>query len=92
MNRIALAGMALVLAAGSAMAQTVNDYTPTEQARAERAVRAAGFVPRGVSMAQDGYLFLRAEKDGKLYVITVSPRGETWPSTPVDLPLAARGS
>jgi hypothetical protein len=73
------------LVAAPALAQTVIDYTPTEQARAEAAVRAAGFVPLNVNWAQAGYLFVKAQKDGMLYDITVSPQGTTWASTPVEL-------
>ena len=80
--------LAAALAAAPALAQTgtVNDYSPAERTRAEAAIRAAGFVPRGVTTAQAGYLFFKAERDGKLYTITVSPRGEVYPSTPVALP------
>ena len=86
MSRMTLFSTAMVLAAAPALAQTVNDYTPAQQARAEAAVRAAGFAPLNVSWAQAGYLFVRAQKDGKLYYLTVSPTGETWASTPVELP------
>ena len=78
-----------LLASAPALAQTVNDYTAAQQSRAEAAVRAAGFTPLNVSWAQAGYLFVRAHKDGKLYYITVPPQGETWASTPVDLPQSA---
>ena len=67
MSRMTLFSAAMVLAAAPALAQTVNDYTPAQQARAEAAVRAAGFAPLNVSWAQAGYLFVRAQKDGKLY-------------------------
>jgi hypothetical protein len=86
MKRLSSIAMALLAAATPAFAQTVNDYTPAEQARAEAAIRAAGFLPRGVVMAQDHNLFFKGEKDGKLYFMTVTPQGNVYPGLPYSAP------
>lgn len=95
MNRFALAA-ALVLAASPAIAQagnqTGNDYTAAERARAERAVRAAGFTAPTVLYAQAGTLFLKAQKGGKVHAVTVTPDGRAHASTEIPLPATAKPS
>ena len=95
MNRFALAA-ALLLAASPAIAQTGNqtgnDYTAAERARAERAVRAAGFTAPTVLYAQAGTLFLKAQKGGKVHAVTVTPDGRAHASTEVPLPATAKPS
>ena len=86
MNRITAFCAAMMLAAAPTVAQTVNDYTPAEQSRAEAAIRAAGFIPRGVVMAQDHNLFFNGEKEGKLYFMTVTPQGKVYPGLPYSPP------
>jgi hypothetical protein len=81
-NAVFCAG--LLLTGMPALAQpgtTVNDYSTTDRARAEKAARAAGFAPKAVVMAQAGHLFLNAEKDGQTYMLTVTPEGRVYAST-----------
>jgi hypothetical protein len=92
MTRIALAGAALLLAVFPVMAQTTNDYTPAERARAERAARAAGFTNPTVLYAQAGTLFLKAQKGGKVHAVTVTANGRAYASTEVPAPATAKPS
>jgi hypothetical protein len=84
MNRSAMFCGALLLAGMPALAQpatTVNDYSAADRMRAEKAARAAGFAPQAVVMAQAGHLFLKAEKDGQTYMLTVTPAGKVYAGT-----------
>jgi hypothetical protein len=64
-----------ILTAAFAQA-TSNDVTPAERTRAERAVRAAGYVPRAVVTAQAGTLFVTATRGGTLHYLTVTSNGQ----------------
>ncbi len=64
---------------------TVNDYTPAQLDRAMAAARRDGFTAARVTMAQAGDLFLRADKGGMEYFLTVTPEGKVYPSTPVPM-------
>jgi hypothetical protein len=68
----------------SALCQTgtVDNYTPAQRAKAEEAVRNAGFTPTGVLMAQAGNLFIGATKGGQSYAITVTPDGHVYAEQP----------
>lgn len=92
MTRLALAGAALLLAVSPVMAQTSNDFTAAERARAERAARAAGFTGATVLYAQAGTLFLKAQKGGKTFAVTVTSDGRAHASTEVPLPATAKPS
>jgi hypothetical protein len=61
---------------------TVNDYTATESSRAEGAARAAGFSNPEITMVQAGNFFLKAQKGGQDYFLTVTPDGKVFPSAP----------
>jgi hypothetical protein len=92
-NPAFLLGMAFglapfVLASGALAAEmahpaTVDDYTPAQKDRAFAAARADGFATPEVTMFQAGDFFLKGEKSGKSYLLTVTPRGKVYPSTPV---------
>jgi hypothetical protein len=76
MTRFAAAA-ALLLTAAPAWAQaTSNDFTPAERARAERAVRAAGYATPKVVTAQAGTLFVTGTKGGTLHYLTVTSNGQ----------------
>ena len=93
-----LAVTALLLGAAPAMAAdasgaptptthpvTVNDFTPAQQQAAFRAVRAKGYSDPSVTMFQAGNVFVRGIKDGQVYQLTVTPRGQVYASTPTPL-------
>jgi hypothetical protein len=61
---------------------TVNDYTAAESGRAEAAARNAGYDKFEITMVQDGNFFLKGEKAGQTYFLTVTPDGKVYPSTP----------
>jgi len=62
---------------------TVNDYTAEQSARAEAAAQKAGFNDLEITMAQAGNFFLKGEKAGQTYSLTVTPEGKVYPSTPL---------
>lgn len=64
---------------------TVNDFTPAQQQAAFRAVRAKGYSDPSVTMFQAGNVFVRGIKDGQVYQLTVTPRGQVYASTPTPL-------
>ena len=94
MNRIFVAAAALLLTAAPVLAPawaqaTTNDVTPAERTRAERAVRAAGYVPRAVATAQAGTLFLTATRGGTLHYLTVTANGQVLAPVLIPPPSAA---
>ena len=64
---------------------TVNDYTAAQSARAEAAARSAGFGNLEITMVQAGNFFLKGEKDGQSYSLTVTPDAKVYSSTPLEL-------
>jgi hypothetical protein len=62
---------------------TVDDYTAAQTGRAEAAAKAAGFDRLEISMVQDANFFLKGEKAGQDYDLTVTPDGHVYPSTPL---------
>ena len=62
---------------------TVNDYTAAEFRRAETAARAAGYSAFELTMVQDGNFFLRGDKAGQRFSLTVTPDGKVYPSAPL---------
>jgi hypothetical protein len=66
--------------------QTVNDYTAAESRRAEAAARSAGYSKPEITMVQAGNFFLKAEKAGQTYLVTVTPDGKVYPSSPSSAP------
>ena len=85
--KIFAATLGLLLAAAPlAWAQqgtaTVNGWTPAQRARAEAAVKAAGFIPGEVAFAQGDAVFIYGVKGPDKYLITVTPDGKVYPGTP----------
>jgi len=62
---------------------TVNDYTAEQSARAEAAAQKAGFNNLEITMVQADNFFLKGEKAGQTYSLTVTPEGKVYPSTPL---------
>lgn len=79
---LAAAGTTAAVAAETNNPVTVNDYTPAQKDRALSAVRSQGYTDVGVTMAQDGYLFVKGQKGNQLYRLVVSPEGKVTPSMP----------
>ena len=77
-----LAFTAVAQAAQVANPATVDDYTAAQKAKAFAAARAEGFSGMEVTMAQTGDLFLKADKGGQQYGLTVTPDGKVYASTP----------
>jgi hypothetical protein len=61
---------------------TVNDYTAAQSARAESAARGAGYSGFQITMVQAGDFFLKGNKGGQSYILTVTPNGKVYPSSP----------
>jgi hypothetical protein len=82
---IGILALAVAPAAAAEMARpaTVNDYTPAQKDKAFSAARAQGYSGMAVTMAQAGDLFLKADKGGQQYLLTVTPDGKVYASTPV---------
>jgi hypothetical protein len=75
----------LALGATSALAQqgvtgSTNGYTAAQRSSAEAAVKAAGFNPVSIVSAQGGNIFVRGEKGGQPFIITVTSDGKVYPS------------
>jgi len=70
------------LAAEMANPATVDDYTAAQKDKAFAAARADGYSAPVVTMFQAGDFFLKGEKGGKSYLLTVTPQGKVYPSTP----------
>ena len=66
------------LAAEMAHPATVDDYTPAQKDKAFAAARADGFTAPQVTMFQAGDFFLKGEKGGKSYLLTVTPQGKVY--------------
>jgi hypothetical protein len=86
---IAIFYLALTAAAPAAQMahpSTVDDYTPAQKDKAFAAAQAAGYSGMEVTMAQAGNLFLKADKGGQQYMLTVTPDGKVYASTPTPAP------
>jgi hypothetical protein len=85
MRRFIIAAALLAAAATAASAQTgsTNAVTPAERAKAEAALKAAGFTPGAISYAQGGSLFMLASKDGARYYVTVTADGVVHAGNPI---------
>jgi hypothetical protein len=81
---IGILALAAAPAAAAEMARpaTVNDYTPAQKHKAFSAARAQGYSGMAVAMAQAGDLFVKADKGGQQYLLTVTPDGKVYASTP----------
>jgi hypothetical protein len=82
--KIAVLAMGLLLATASAPAAqpgnaSVNGFTAAQRARAETAVKAAGFIPGEVAFAQGDAVFIYGVKGPDKYLITVTPDGKVYP-------------
>ncbi|HVZ27159.1 MAG TPA: hypothetical protein VG798_00750 [Rhizomicrobium sp.] len=62
---------------------TVDDYTAADSGRAEAAARKAGYSNFEITMVQDGNFFLKGEKAGQTYFLTVTGDGKVYPSSPL---------
>jgi len=62
---------------------TVNDYTAADLDRAQAAAQAAGYKPLEVTTAQAGNFFMKGEKAGQTFFLTVTPDGKVYPSAPL---------
>jgi hypothetical protein len=62
---------------------TVNDYTAADSGRAEAAARKAGYSNFEITMVQDDNFFLKGEKAGQTYFLTVTRDGKVYPSSPL---------
>jgi hypothetical protein len=80
---ILVLGAAPALAAEMARPATVDDYTPAQKDKAFAAARAQGYSGMAVTMAQAGDLFLKADRGGQEYLLTVTPEGKVYASTPL---------
>jgi hypothetical protein len=69
-------------AAQMAHPATVDDYTQAQKDNAFAAARAQGYSGMEVTMAQAGDLFLKANKGGQEYRMTVTPDGKVYASAP----------
>jgi len=89
---LAFAILGTMSAAGSAAlpdahpGPTVNDYTAAESGRAEAAARSAGYSNLEITMVQAGNFFLKGEKAGQTYFLTVTPDGKVYHSGPLSTP------
>jgi hypothetical protein len=85
MRRFTVAAAFLAASATAALAQagSTNDVTPAERAKAEAALKKAGFTPGAISYAQAGSIFMHATKGGARYYVTVTSDGQVHPSNPI---------
>ena len=91
MNGLAMicAGLVLLGAApafaedGNGNPGTVNYFTPAQKERAFGASARAGYSPTLVEAYQDGNFFMRAEKGGERFEVTVVRSGQVYPGTPL---------
>jgi hypothetical protein len=82
-----ITALGLLLAAVSfAAAQrgndSVNGWSAAQRAKAEAAVKAAGFIPGEVAFAQGDAVFIYGVKGPDKYLITVTPDGKVYPGAP----------
>lgn len=61
---------------------TMNNYTAAQSDRAEAAAKGAGYGDFRITMVQAGNFFLKGDKDGESYLLTVTPNGKVYPSSP----------
>jgi hypothetical protein len=86
MRFLTLVLASLLLAGGSAFAQTsdlrgtVNEVTPAQAARARAAATHAGYQPTVLESAQDGNIFFTATRGGNIYEVTVTRSGQVFAS------------
>lgn len=91
---VVLVGRSIAANAALPMAHpgpTVNDYTAAESGRAQAAARRAGYSITDITMVQAGYFFLKGEKAGESYFLTVTPEGKVYASAPLSEGRAASG-
>ena len=62
---------------------TVDNYTAAQSGRAEAVAQAAGFDKFEITMVQAGNFFLKGDKAGQDYWLTVTPVGKVYPSAPL---------
>ena len=87
----AISASALIMTAAPAMALTmemahpvtVDQYTPAQKDKALGAARAQGYSDLSVAMYQAGSFFVKGDKGGNRYLMTVTPDGKVYPSTPM---------
>ncbi len=87
MKKSIIAAMLVLAAAAPVMAQqgaanSTNGWTNAQKTRAEAAVRRAGYAPGPISYAQAGSIFINGTKGGEKYLLTVTPQGRVYASTP----------
>ncbi len=68
---------------GNGSPGTVNYFTPAQKVTAFGASTKAGYTPTIVEAFQDGNFFLRADKGGERFEVTVVRSGQVYPSTPL---------
>lgn len=81
-SAMSLMGTGVALADQTADPVTVNDYTPAQKDAALSAARAAGYTGGQVTMFQAGDFFVRADKGGQVYQLTVRRDGKVFASMP----------
>jgi streptogramin lyase len=76
--RHALIAAAIIVSgtASAFAADTVNSYTPAQEAKAKAALTRAGYTPGILTQAQDGNLWFDATKGGQTYTALVTSKGE----------------
>ena len=85
----AISASVLVLAASPALTMemsrpvTVDQYTPAQKDKALSAARAQGYSDLSVAMYQAGSFFVKGDKADNRYLMTVTPGGKVYPSTPM---------
>jgi len=86
MKKSMIAAALVLSAVAPAMAQQgttgTNGWTNAQRARAESAVRRAGYAPGPISYAQAGSIFINGTKGGEKYLLTVTAQGRVFASTP----------
>jgi hypothetical protein len=86
MKKSIIAAALVVAAAAPVLAQqgtnSTNGWTNAQRTRAEAAVKRAGYAPGPISYAQAGSIFINGTKGGEKYLLTVTPQGRVFASTP----------
>jgi hypothetical protein len=80
---VMIAGAAYAALPAADPGPTVDNYTAAQSGRAEAAAQAAGFNQLEITMVQAGNFFLKGEKAGQDYWLTVTPAGKVYPSAPL---------
>jgi hypothetical protein len=81
---LAVAAM-LAVSTSAAFAQsgTVNAYNSADEAKAEAAVKAAGFTSTTLASSQAGNFYIKAMKGTDTYYVTVTADGHVYASLPL---------